>query len=703
MSSRPRPPPASSHAGSDLDSTAELPVLDVAAPAASATTTTAKFPAAGTEDPLAATDSWALSPAARAALSAAAATAEEQRQQQLELRSRTNALKEAEERLASHAKRLLQLEQARDEALASQAAAAQRAASAEQRAASAEQRTASVEQRLAELEQRAAKLRSELAQRQGAATQNAARLEESARALAAAEQRAAAASEELARARALVSASGARAQELQQRLEQEQQESDALAQRTREREQQQALSAAGRVHAAGMMEDLHNERARAMTYLESLQTLERRREISQHLVTDLHHEAEARAAEVVRLTSELAASGERVLRQEEALTQGAARIAQLEQQASTLTTMVTQRDAQLQDHHEEAQGLRTSVARLQTEIHAGAERVRALEEQSAQRDSSDTQQQDELQRLLSEIAGLNGVVEAARRTTLAATAQASSQQVVLVQHTERAAELSATLEAERKRATQLEIELATVRGEMDEWASVLRSAQQARSGHLASIAAAESRVRELEHAAAAREERVRALEHAAAAREERVRALEAECAAHGARRRQLENELHAAEEVAQRLEADTRTRAARITELERSGEARQAATDTNPAPRQLVHAAEESSGAEPVPDGATRLLIHSADGREVVHVLGRKTSIGRTPDNDLQLDAKFVSRHHAVILAGPAGAVIEDLNSTNGVQVNGRRVTRQTLRDGDQIAIGRMHYRFAVRKAADKR
>jgi len=104
-----------------------------------------------------------------------------------------------------------------------------------------------------------------------------------------------------------------------------------------------------------------------------------------------------------------------------------------------------------------------------------------------------------------------------------------------------------------------------------------------------------------------------------------------------------------------------------------------------------------------VPDGATRLLIHGEDGREVVHVLGRKTSIGRTPDNDLQLDAKFVSRHHAVILVGPAGAVLEDLNSTNGVQVNGRRVTRQTLRDGDQIAIGRMRYRFVVRRAADKR
>jgi len=56
-----------------------------------------------------------------------------------------------------------------------------------------------------------------------------------------------------------------------------------------------------------------------------------------------------------------------------------------------------------------------------------------------------------------------------------------------------------------------------------------------------------------------------------------------------------------------------------------------------------------------------------------------------------------------VILVGPVNAVIEDLNSTNGVQVNGRRVTRHTLRDGDQIVIGRAHYRFAVRKAAEKR
>jgi hypothetical protein len=221
---------------------------------------------------------------------------------------------------------------------------------------------------------------------------------------------------------------------------------------------------------------------------------------------------------------------------------------------------------------------------------------------------------------------------------------------------------------------------------MEDWGGVLRSAQQERGGHLTSIAAAESRVRELEQAAAAREER--------------VRALEAECATHGARPKAL----HAAEGLVQRPEADTRNRGARIMELEASGDAHHAVTDIHPALREPArHAEEEAPGDEPMPDGATRLLIHSADGREIVHVLGRKTSIGRTPDNDLQLDAKFISRHHAVILVGPASAVIEDLNSTNGVHVNGRRVIRQTLRDGDQIAIGRTHYRFVVRKAADKR
>ncbi|HSN69900.1 MAG TPA: AAA family ATPase [Steroidobacteraceae bacterium] len=63
--------------------------------------------------------------------------------------------------------------------------------------------------------------------------------------------------------------------------------------------------------------------------------------------------------------------------------------------------------------------------------------------------------------------------------------------------------------------------------------------------------------------------------------------------------------------------------------------------------------------------------------------------IGRTPDNDLQLESKFVSRHHAQIITARHSSVLEDLNSTNGVYVGSKRVRRRLLNDGDVIQIGR--------------
>ena len=68
------------------------------------------------------------------------------------------------------------------------------------------------------------------------------------------------------------------------------------------------------------------------------------------------------------------------------------------------------------------------------------------------------------------------------------------------------------------------------------------------------------------------------------------------------------------------------------------------------------------------------------DGEKpITHVLARRTRIGRAPGCELQIDSSSVSRHHALILVGPREAIIEDLNSTNGVLVNGRKVTRQVL------------------------
>jgi hypothetical protein len=103
------------------------------------------------------------------------------------------------------------------------------------------------------------------------------------------------------------------------------------------------------------------------------------------------------------------------------------------------------------------------------------------------------------------------------------------------------------------------------------------------------------------------------------------------------------------------------------------------------------------TGEEIALEGPARVLIRTDGNTDFVHVLGRRTRIGRGSDNELMLDTKHVSRYHAVLLAGPVHTSIEDLNSTNGVFVNNKRVSRQVLKDGDRVTIGKTTFRYTVR------
>jgi len=67
--------------------------------------------------------------------------------------------------------------------------------------------------------------------------------------------------------------------------------------------------------------------------------------------------------------------------------------------------------------------------------------------------------------------------------------------------------------------------------------------------------------------------------------------------------------------------------------------------------------------------------------------LGR-VIIGRSPDNEIYIKSKFVSRHHAQLVSDESGCVIEDLNSTNGVFVAEKQVKKYRLHDGDVISLG---------------
>jgi general secretion pathway protein A len=84
-----------------------------------------------------------------------------------------------------------------------------------------------------------------------------------------------------------------------------------------------------------------------------------------------------------------------------------------------------------------------------------------------------------------------------------------------------------------------------------------------------------------------------------------------------------------------------------------------------------------------------RILLAS-EGKTVIEreLKPGRLVIGRTADNDLQIDSKFISRHHCQIVTQPDSCLIEDLNSTNGIYVQSKRVRRYNLNDGDVVQVG---------------
>ncbi|HET9242531.1 MAG TPA: DUF3662 and FHA domain-containing protein [Gaiella sp.] len=92
---------------------------------------------------------------------------------------------------------------------------------------------------------------------------------------------------------------------------------------------------------------------------------------------------------------------------------------------------------------------------------------------------------------------------------------------------------------------------------------------------------------------------------------------------------------------------------------------------------------------EPEPEAPREAVTLTLDGRTVPLTTDRVV-VGRSRECDIRLDDGNVSRRHAELERGDdSGWSVVDLGSTNGTEVNGRRITRRTpLADGDRIVIG---------------
>ncbi len=91
------------------------------------------------------------------------------------------------------------------------------------------------------------------------------------------------------------------------------------------------------------------------------------------------------------------------------------------------------------------------------------------------------------------------------------------------------------------------------------------------------------------------------------------------------------------------------------------------------------------------------LVVRSGGGRAGEHFIpqNERTTIGRSPDNDIFLDDVTVSRKHAVLLQSEGEFRIEDLGSLNGTFVNRRRIDSPArLQSGDEVQIGKYRLSF---------
>ncbi len=94
----------------------------------------------------------------------------------------------------------------------------------------------------------------------------------------------------------------------------------------------------------------------------------------------------------------------------------------------------------------------------------------------------------------------------------------------------------------------------------------------------------------------------------------------------------------------------------------------------------------------------TRLLVGESDGQEVRFPLFKdRLTIGRTANNDIQLNEQCISRRHAVIVTENGSTKLVDWGSKNGVYVNENRVAEQMLKNGDLVMIGMTEFRYEER------
>lgn len=90
-----------------------------------------------------------------------------------------------------------------------------------------------------------------------------------------------------------------------------------------------------------------------------------------------------------------------------------------------------------------------------------------------------------------------------------------------------------------------------------------------------------------------------------------------------------------------------------------------------------------------------KLQVFLPDGTDrVLEMTDERVTIGRMPDNVMQIEDGSVSSYHAEITKVDGQYLLKDLGSTNGTRVEGENISEQKLREGDRVQFGKINAEF---------
>jgi pSer/pThr/pTyr-binding forkhead associated (FHA) protein len=379
---------------------------------------------------------------------------------------------------------------------------------------------------------------------------------------------------------------------------------------------------------------------------------------------------------------------------------------QLEQNLGNLTTNLRELEQLLNRKSEQ-------LSMFEREVGLRDRRIAELESQNATLTGDYAATTAERDTLRADLKAAREEAAAAHATILSHDASASASLKERQAQARRLRTLEADLAQARAQTERFRENLQTLEGRRHVFDSMLGDRESAISERAQRLAALEREIAERIRLHAAREED---LLGQIKSEKERVGKLEADGMALRAEQEQQQSDAESAAKAALArhvaLEAEIRAQAQDIGDLHaqldvvrESLEQRNALIkriETETASSQAVlgniqQNLEHLGAAEP-----TRMLVRTHGETGIVQLLGRRTTIGRTPDNDIRIDAEFISRHHAVVLLYGSKTVIEDLNSTNGTFVNAERINRRTLKEGDIVTLGKSEFRFVVRPPPER-